>query len=164
MLNGNDTISIYIRSTSSPYSILDSGKSVLHSSSLSSYPELSDLNDGNYYVSIKQRNSIEIWSKDPVDFTVPGDKIFDFKANADGVLGNNETAVDNNPIHYAMYSGDVDYDGSINLTDVIMIKNDAASFTAGYNVTDLTGDNVTNLTDVILAFNNSSIFVNVIKP
>lgn len=159
-----DTVTVYLRNTVSPFSIADSCKSILIQNILSTYPEFSNLNDGSYYVCIKHRNSIDLWSKYPVDFTGAVDQTLDFKANADGVFGNNEIQVDNTPVHYAMYSGDVNRDGIIDLTDVIKISNDAGEFKTGYIVTDLTGNSITDLTDVVMAFNNASAFVSVKKP
>ncbi len=163
-LTASDTVTVYLRNTVSPYSIADSVKSVLINNLLSLNAELSSAIDGNYYVSIKHRNSIDIWSKDPVDFTIPGDKAFDFRANSNAVYGDNEIQVDNTPVQFAMYSGDVNRDGIIDLTDVIRISNDAGEFKTGYQITDLTGNSVTDLTDVVMAFNNASSFVSVKKP
>lgn len=163
-LNGNDSISIYIRNISSPYQIVDSGKSILYYTNQTSYPEISNLNDGSYYVCIKHRNSIEIWSKTPVDFTIPGDKTFDFKVNSDGVYGNNEALVDNTPVQYAMYSGDVNQDGIIDAVDVTTVDNDAFNFAAGYVQTDITGNNVTDANDLAIVDNNAFNFVGKITP
>ena len=63
-----------------------------------------------------------------------------------------------------MYSGDVNRDGLVDLTDIIQISNDAGEFKTGYIVTDLTGNSITDLTDVVMAFNNASSFVSVKKP
>ena len=163
-LNTKDTVTVYLRNTVSPFSIADSGKSILFHTSLTTYPEFSNLNDGSYYLCIKHRNSIYLWSKYPIDFTGAVDQTLDFKANAEGVFGNNEIQVDNTPVHYAMYSGDVNRDGIIDLTDVIQISNDAGEFKTGYLLTDLTGNSITDLTDVVMAFNNASAFVSVKKP
>ena len=163
-LNASDTVTVYLRNTVSPFSIADSARSVLTNNLLSLNAELSSANEGNYYVSIKHRNSIDIWSKDPVDFTIPGDKSFDFRANTNAVYGGNEIQVDNTPVQFAMYSGDVNRDGLVDLTDIIQISNDAGEFKTGYIVTDLTGNSITDLTDVVMAFNNASSFVSVKKP
>ena len=72
--------------------------------------------------------------------------------------------IDTSPLRYGMYSGDVNRDESVDLTDVIQIYNEANTFASGYIVTDLTGDSMTDLTDVLLAYNNSNEFVAVMKP
>ena len=65
---------------------------------------------------------------------------------------------------FGFYSGDVNQDGYIDLTDINLIYNDAGIFAGGYIVTDITGDNITDLTDLLLAFNNANDFVSVIRP
>ena len=65
---------------------------------------------------------------------------------------------------YSLYSGDVDQNDVVNLTDIITINNDAASFVTGYVVTDLNFNNVVNLTDLLFAYNNATIFVSTKKP
>ena len=72
--------------------------------------------------------------------------------------------VDDSPIRFAIYSGDVNLDGIIDLNDVLLIYNDANNFVTGYIETDVTGNNITDLTDVIIAYNNSAGFVVSIYP
>ncbi|MEZ4690327.1 MAG: hypothetical protein R3A12_09150 [Ignavibacteria bacterium] len=72
--------------------------------------------------------------------------------------------VDNSPLRYALYSGDVNQDLIVDLTDIVDVLNDANIFLTGYNVTDVTGDNITDLTDAVLTYNNSAIFVATIWP
>ena len=88
-----------------------------------------------------------------------------YSVDATYAYGNNENQVDNSPYNvFAFYSGDVNQDGFIDLTDVISISNAANIFLTGYVVTDLTGNNVVDLTDVVMAYNNSVNFVSVIRP
>ena len=56
---------------------------------------------------------------------------------------------------WCIYSGDVNQDGYVNLTDLIAVNNDAYNGVTGYTVTDLTGDGFTNLSDLILVNNNA---------
>ncbi len=65
---------------------------------------------------------------------------------------------------YSIYTGDIDQNDVVNLTDIIAINNDAASFATGYRVTDLNCDEVVNLTDVIFDYNNSAQFVTTKRP
>lgn len=89
---------------------------------------------------------------------------FNFNLDSSQTYGNNVKQVDSNPLIYAIYSGDVNHDGTIDLNDVLQIFNDANSFSTGYIVTDLTGDNIVDLNDVLIAFNNSVNFVSIMKP
>ena len=72
--------------------------------------------------------------------------------------------VNSDDYDFGFYSGDVNQDGFIDLTDVILIINDANSFVTGYKVTDLTGNNITDLTDALFAYNNSVKFVSLVRP
>ena len=55
-------------------------------------------------------------------------------------------------------------DGFIDLTDVILVYNDASAFVTGYESTDVNGDSITDLTDVLITYNNSIKFISVIRP
>lgn len=65
---------------------------------------------------------------------------------------------------YCIYSGDVDNDGSVTLTDFGLIDNDALNFVTGYVDTDLTGDYAVDIADVTIADNNLSNYIGVISP
>jgi hypothetical protein len=72
--------------------------------------------------------------------------------------------VDNSPVRFAVYSGDVNQDGTVDLTDIVLCFNDANAFTSGYVNTDLNGDDFVDLTDITIAYNNSNSFVSKITP
>ena len=59
---------------------------------------------------------------------------------------------------------DVSHDGTVDLTDLISIDNDASAFVGGYVNTDLNGDGSVDLSDLILVDNNASAFVGKIVP
>jgi hypothetical protein len=65
---------------------------------------------------------------------------------------------------YAMYSGDVNQDGAIDLLDINSTENDAADFLFGYNVTDCNGDGATDLLDINTTENNASLFIFYARP
>lgn len=72
--------------------------------------------------------------------------------------------VDASPLRFGIYSGDVNQDGIIDLTDVVSVNNSATFFTTGYVVNDVNADFIVDLTDIIITNNNSSIFVQKITP
>ena len=72
--------------------------------------------------------------------------------------------VDNSPVVFGIYSGDVNQDGAVDITDVIAIFNDANSLTSGYVKTDVNGDRMTDVTDIIITFNNAKNIVMKITP
>lgn len=60
---------------------------------------------------------------------------------------------------YAIYSGDINQDGTVDGGDMLMAYNDAIDFAFGYNATDLTGDGATDGSDMAIIFNNSNLFL-----
>ena len=55
-------------------------------------------------------------------------------------------------------------EGNVDLSDVLLIYNDASAFMTGYVSSDVTGDNISDLSDFLIAYNNASEFVSVIRP
>ena len=155
-----DTVRIFLRSSTSPFNKIDSAVMYLNSSGEASASFL-DLDPGNYYIQTLHRNALETWSSSPVTFANSSVTNFDF-TNAQS------KAYDSNLIlkegKWCLFSGDVNSDGLIDLADLIQINNDASDFASGYIVTDLTGDNAVSLEDVLIAYNNSVNFVEVRRP
>jgi len=155
-----DTAQIILRIPLPPYPILDSVKAVLDSNGFGKF-NFSQINNG--YKILKHRNSIETWTPTPIPFT--GDSAsYDFTSSSANAYGNNEILVDNTPALFAIYGGDINQDGLVDLTDVIGVFNDATGFTTGYVVTDVNGDDLVDLSDLSLTFNNSNAFVTKITP
>ena len=114
---------------------------------------------GSYYVTIKHRNSVEITSAQPVDFS--GGSIsyaFDTKASC---YGGNLKLVDG---FYCIYAGDVNQDGIVDISDMTLVDNDASNFTSGYLTTDINGDSVVDISDMTIIDNNASTFTGTILP
>ena len=59
---------------------------------------------------------------------------------------------------------DINHDGLVDLSDLIAVDNDNATFTTGYTITDLNGDGLVDLSDLIIADNNSAAYVTKIVP
>ncbi|MEO8447361.1 MAG: hypothetical protein ABI528_07695, partial [bacterium] len=158
-----DTIRVYIRNINSPYSIIDSSKGVLSNTGSAVFSFLNVINGVNYYLVFKHRNALETWSRLGQSFS-NGYLYFNFSTTANQAYGNNLIQVDNSPVKFAHYSGDINHDGIIDIVDVISIFNDVSTFASGYLNTDIDGDNVTDLTDLIVTYNNASNFVGVMRP
>ncbi len=67
-------------------------------------------------------------------------------------------------LQFAIFSGDVNQDGSIDASDLILVDNSTFNFASGYFPTDLNGDNITDASDALIIDNNVSNFVGVIAP
>ncbi|MEO8209059.1 MAG: LamG-like jellyroll fold domain-containing protein [bacterium] len=155
-----DTARIYLRNTSAPYTITDSGKILLNSNGNGI---LSFINTGtaSKYITFKHRNSVETWSANPVSFIIDLTTSYDFTTAANKAFGNNEILKLGK---FCIYSGDVNQDGSIDLADVSLIDNAANAFTVGYVSTDVNGDNFVDIDDLTIADNNAFNFVGIIRP
>ncbi len=112
---------------------------------------------------MNHRNSIETWSANPVTFA--GDTLaYDFSTAANKAYGDIMIQVDASPVRFAVYSGDVNQDGSIDGSDNGLVDNDAYNFISGYVVTDVNGDGIVDASDAFIVDNNSSNFVSVVRP
>jgi len=160
-----DTVKVILRTTSAPYSIVDSSKQVLNNTGKGEFFFPNVTSGTNYYLSLKHRNSIETWSASGQWITFNSDTAsYDFILAASKAYGNNMKQVNTSPVRYAIYGGDVNQDNQVNLADITEIYNAAINFINGYVITDIAGDNITDLTDVIISYNNSINFVAAVKP
>ena len=164
-LNKKDTVKAFLRETFSPFNIVDSSASLIDSVTFKGNFIFNNATAGNYYIVLKHRNCIETWSAGGGILYNPETLMsYDFTDSDSKAFGNNLVKVNNSPEKFAMFSGDVNYDNSIELSDIINVFNDASDFEAGNKVTDLDGDGTVGLADLLIAFNNASIFVNRITP
>lgn len=159
-----DTVKLYLRNAASPYNIVDSSSAVFDSISFNAAFQFAGLSDGSYYFDVKHRNSLETWSSVPVYLALTDLNDYNFTTSASNAYGNNLINVDSSPLRFAAFSGDVDQNGYINLSDVLNVYNAASIFITGYAVSDVTGNNFTDLTDLLITYNNSSNFVFLKRP
>lgn len=76
--------------------------------------------------------------------------------------GDNQKEVE--PGVFAIYSGDVNQDGFIDILDQGSVDNDLLNFAAGYVLTDLNGDSFVDILDQSILDNNLFNFIGVISP
>ena len=60
---------------------------------------------------------------------------------------------------YAIYSGDINQDGTIDGLDANYVDNDGAVFAFGYNASDINGDGATDGLDANYIDNNGQLFL-----
>lgn len=160
-----DTLSLYAREVSFPYTIVDSGKAVLDTIFLTADYAFSKVTTGTYYFVVKHRNCIETWTKAGGTLVTQGQtKNIALFGNINEAYGSNMKLVDNVPVRYAIYSGDCNQDQIIDAGDVSMIENDASASAGGYIVSDLTGDEYVDADDLSIVENNASASIYVISP
>lgn len=160
-LNKRDTVTVYLRKTAAPFAILDSAKAIIDSVNFKGAFFFHTSFSGTYYIVVKHRNCIETWSSSGVGFTVGSEINYNFTSSSSQAFGNNMIL---KGTKYCIFSGDVNQDGTVDLTDLSLIDNDAYNFVSGYVSTDLTGDNFVDLDDLSIADNNAYNFVSVITP
>lgn len=166
-LNNNmiqDSVRVFIRSISSPYEIEDSSLTILSSTGDGLFGFNNISNGVNYYIELIHRNSILTWSRLPGQIFINDTLNFDFTSDISQAFGNNLIIVDNSPLKFAIYGGDIDRDGAVDISDLSLIENDASNFTEGYMLTDINGDEFIDLSDLSIADNNAADFVAEIKP
>lgn len=158
-----DTVKVYLRNSTSPYNKIDSAKQKVNTSGSASFNFNYADNGTPYYLQLSHRNSVETWSSNAVSFV--NDLLsFNFTASLSQAFGNNMLQVDLSPVRFAIYNGDVNQDGLIDISDSQLIDNDVYNFVSGYVLTDLTGDGFLDINDAAIAENNAGNFVNVVRP
>jgi len=160
-LNVADSVRIELREPTTPYNIINSSivYPTIENSKLNARVLLSNTGSGSsYYIVLKNRNSLETWSANTVAIGTDS-TVYDFTTSVSQAFGNNMILTGGLA---SIYSGDINQDGTIELSDVLQTFNDASSFTVGNS--DLNGDGITDLNDLLIVFNNTSTFIHVIKP
>jgi len=65
---------------------------------------------------------------------------------------------------YALFSGDVNQDGTINSDDLQKVENTAKNIEFGYSNDDVNGDGVVDVFDLQIIENNKILFLNKARP
>ncbi|MFH1118285.1 MAG: FISUMP domain-containing protein [Bacteroidota bacterium] len=116
--------------------------------------------NGEYYIVISHRNSIETWSKFPVAFNqdTMSYNFSDLKTRAynDNLILKGTK--------YCIYAADVNQDGFVDTGDMTILDNESNQFATGYNASDANGDGTTDSGDIIIADNNSYTFTTAFRP
>lgn len=163
-LNKQDTLTVNLHNASYPYAIAGSAKAVVSKLSFTARFYFKNVAPGNYWIDVRHRNSIETWSSGYMEFKRNIATEYDMAVQQNRAYMNNTVLVDNSPVRYAIYSGDVNQDGIVDATDALLIDNDANNFAAGYLDTDVNGDYSVDATDALIVDNNSSNFVSKMVP
>jgi pimeloyl-ACP methyl ester carboxylesterase len=164
MWNGSmqvqDTLKLFLTNDSSPYNNIDSAIVYLNSSG-NATADFIHAPSGNYYIRVIHRNALETWTSSPVSFMNGLTIAYDFTTSQSRAFGNNQTLKSG---RWCVFSGDVNHDGIIDVSDESIIDNDVYNVTTGFVNSDLTGDLIVDVTDAAIADNNGYNYVSVIKP
>ncbi len=155
-----DTAIIELRKNISPYNVLDSCITLIDSTG-NCGAEFSSISfNDSFYIVIKHRNSIETWSKLPQKFS-NATMQYDFTIDSTMAYGNNLVYKAG---RWCIYSGDVNQDGIIDSTDLMIVYNSNIAGESGINVNDLNKDELVEIYDLIIVFKNFSNQIITIKP
>jgi PKD repeat protein len=143
--------------------------SVLHTDGIAACEFPSGLENQEYYLAVRHRNSIETWSSTPVLLT--NGNTYDFTLSQNKAFGSNMIQVFDLS-GWAFYSGDIsdsntglgNQDGVIESQDYSDMENAVSVILTGYQFEDLTGDGVVESSDYSLMDNNVSSIIFSIHP
>ena len=147
-----------------------SQKVILHTDGTASVQFPAATIGNSYYIAIKHRNSVETWSANAMtiepSWPSTGANSIDFSSRLSAAYGDgvNPPMATVGTGVYALYSGDVNQDGSIDLLDLIGAETDASQLAFGYNATDCTGDGSSDLLDIIQIENNAQLILFYARP
>jgi hypothetical protein len=98
----------------------------------------------NYYISVRHRNAIETCSALPIILNI-GTNNYDFTIAASQAYDSNQVEVNSGV--FAFYSGDIDQDEIVSLSDYSYWESDFLAFSYGDFSTDLNGDGIVDYSD-----------------
>jgi hypothetical protein len=155
-----DTIMVELHSATPPYNIEATLNAILQQdgTDICNFPTQT----GSKYIVVKHRNAIETWSAQPINMGAVVN--YDFRTAASQAYGSNQQDVSGTNTLYALYSGDINLDGNIDLYDLILVNDDIENFIYGYYATDITGDGNVDLYDLLILENNITNFIYAIQP
>lgn len=119
---------------------------------------------GNYYIAIRHRNSIAIWSALPVALSQLTTNNYDFSSDPSSAFSN-WLAEDFSDGVYALFTGDINQDEFIDPSDYVQYDYDnSQALCCDYHVTDLNGDGFIDTSDYPFFDLNNALGVMVIRP
>ncbi len=143
-----DKINIDLYNANAPYTLVTSFPNLnLNTSGMVNF-QVSGYYSGNYYIKITNRNHLETWSALPVPFTTPIVQ-YDFSTSAQQAFGIDAQVHLNNEV-YALYTGDINQSGYVDVDDFAIFEPDLTSGPVGFLITDLNGSGYTDIDDFAL--------------
>ena len=157
-----DEVTAYLRSTTSPYVKIDSAKAVIDRFTFTGYFDFPNAPNGTYYLSMHHRNTIETWGGGTGTVT-RGQTFFGVNStlSQSSVWGSNQKL---KGTKWCFFSGDVNQDGVVDLTDLGLVDTDNLTFQTGYRATDTNGDLIVDLSDLNIVDVNNLTFVSKVTP
>ncbi|HOZ51187.1 MAG TPA: hypothetical protein PLU17_04980 [Chitinophagaceae bacterium] len=140
-----DSITVELRNTTPPYAVVRTVKTLLNTNGTASC-SFTPFVSGNYYIAVKNRNAIQTSSSVGVTVgTVP--ITYDFSNLITKAYNNNMLQVSTSPNVFAFYSGDINQDENVDLTDQSILDAGITNFLFGYQAADINGDGSVDILD-----------------
>ncbi len=136
-----DTIRYILRNSTAPYTKVDSAIGYVNQFGFSTTYFANALNS-SYYIEVKHRNSLSVWSNIPKSFSQGSTTSYNFLAGPGNVYGGELISING---RWCMYSGDINQDGTINGNDFTVFNQNFGQ--SGYINSDLNGDGTVNGND-----------------
>lgn len=155
-----DSITVELRSQNNPFNLVEQKNVLINADGNITIPFNQAVNNTPYYLVIKHRNSLETWSANPVSF-LNDIATYDFTTSSNKAFGNNLKLVGSN---WCLITGDVNQDGSIEISDLVHVFMNNVLNIGGYVITDLNGDLVTDINDVNIVYQNNISGYSVKRP
>jgi hypothetical protein len=156
-----DTITVSISEAGNPGEIIESKKMFLASDGSGTGKFTLPDNTGRYYLLINHRNSLMTWSRLGGEVFTDYFLNYDFSTDSTQAFGSN-MKMKNSKAY--IYSGDVNKDGVIDVSDLSNVDNSAYQLLGGYLSTDINGDGITDIADISFVENNNGMNIHVINP
>jgi len=157
----SDIIQVALHNNTFPYDLLFVNTTLMNTDGTAKVLFPANVIGNNYYLVIKHRNSIETWSASPINITALG-ATYNFSNAANKAFGDNLSDMGNSV--FAIYSGDINQDGSIDFSDYPDLDIANNSGVLGYNVNDLNGDASVDFNDYPLLDINSNNGIIAMRP
>lgn len=136
-----DTVRYILHRGTAPYDALDSAIGYINQFGFAT-TYLANALSGSYYIEIKHRNSLAVWSGTTKSFTQGGSTSFNILSGPSTVYGADLISING---RWCMYSGDINQDGAINGNDFTVFNQQFGQ--NGYLASDLNGDGTVNGND-----------------
>ncbi len=145
-----DTVKAFLAGASAPYPLLDSS-TVYLSSSGNGACLFNSLNTGHYYLVVRHRNHLTVWSTDSLSLTRGTTSAVTYDFSAGGSAYGTDALIPAGSV-YVTIGGDVNQDGVIDYLDRNLTWNNRGQ--NGYLSTDCNGDNLTDAADYAISLGN----------
>jgi hypothetical protein len=150
--NVADTIVVELRNSTAPYSLAFSAIGTLNTTGTANILFPAGSLGNSYYLVVKHRNSIETWSAMPI--SILASTSYNFSSSINQAFGNNLSDVGNSK--FAIFSGDINQDGSVDFNDYPDLDISSSNGDLGYLPYDLNGDASVDFNDYPILDINSS--------